>query len=164
MERAGRTPPTSGDEAELTVVRVDRAGESETVAELAYRPVAFPSAFQDSVLADQFSAVARMIGIGVDEILTQHAGQFPRPPFVSPLRRMVVGARGTIWLGWGEHGEPTLRWLRMSADGRPGGHVVLPARGSIAAARWNELWIEDRDDLGVPRFTRIHVSPVAIDQ
>lgn len=162
---ADRTPPASDETAaSLTVVRVDRAGESETVAELTYRPVPFPDAFQDSVLTDQLSAVSRMVGVGVGDLLAQHASQFPRPRFISPLREMVVGARGTIWLGWGEYGEPTLRWLRMSPNGRPGGHLVLSAGGSIVAARWDELWVEDRDDLGVPRFTRIHVAPVADDE
>lgn len=171
MERGGalviadRTPPASdGEAASLAVVRVDGAGESEKVAELTYRPMAFPDAFLDSVLTGQFSAVSRMVGIGVGDFLAQHASQFPRPRFLSPLSAIVVGAQGTIWLGWGAHGEPTLRWLRMSPDGRPGGHVVLPATGSIVAARWDELWVEDRDDLGVPRFTRLQVAPAADDE
>lgn len=82
-----------------------------------------------------------------------------RPAFWTPVRGMIMGKDGTIWLQEEGGTEPTQKYYwRLSPTGVPDLRVVLPmSRSSIMATR-DILWVSSTDRDGMAVLGRYRVK------
>jgi hypothetical protein len=91
---------------------------------------------------------------GAVETLVERGLTLPR--HFAPIRRLVVGIDGTVWLEQmdGFHGGS---WLVLDRSGTPRFQVRLPATFTIGDATIDSIWGTDQDDLGVAYMIRLRV-------
>ncbi len=72
---------------------------------------------------------------------------------LSPIRRMIAGADGSIWL---EHltGPGNHIWVVLDESARPLSRVKLPDGHSLRGATRTAIWTVHQDEFDVPYVTR----------
>lgn len=127
------------------VVDVDRA--------LALEPVRIPRAAADSARA----VFLRDPGpYGIQPEKRAAVRNLRVPEFFPPIRDLVVGLDGTLWLGRWPVGR-TRSWLVLDERGNRRGRVELPATLRVHAASTTQVWGTQRDRDGIPSIVRYRV-------
>lgn len=140
---------SDGDSASYRVVVIDYRGDTTLARSFPYTPIPVSQFKLDSASAVQAERDAT----------NNPAFVSSRPPLtpgttLPPIRAMVLGRDGTVWLEEEEE-LPTHQWRVLSAAGEPIGQVTLPAHVRLRAAERGMLWatITDEDDLvGIARY------------
>ncbi|MEZ4379310.1 MAG: hypothetical protein R3B35_13620 [Gemmatimonadales bacterium] len=127
------------------VVDVDRA--------LVLEPVRIPRAAADSARA----VFLRDPGpYGIQPEKRAAVRDLRVPEFYPPIRDLVVGNDGTLWLGRWPVGR-TRDWLVLDERGNLRGRVELPATLRVHAASTTQVWGTQPDRDGVPSIVRYRV-------
>jgi hypothetical protein len=79
------------------------------------------------------------------------------PDALAPVRDLVVGRNGLIWLQRDSVGNGTARWDVLSPAGEPRGTVQLPAKMRLLSADGTHVYgtVTDADD--VPYIVRFRI-------
>ena len=78
------------------------------------------------------------------------------PEFYPPIRDLVVGNDGTLWLSRWPVGR-TRSWLVLDERGNRRGRVELPATLRVHAASTTQVWGTQPDRDGIPSIVRYRV-------
>ena len=117
----------------------------------------------DANVAAHLDVVSRIVGQGgingaTPALARQWAeASFYRPDNVPPVRAMLVGQDGTIWLGLNTRTSPG-QWLILGSQGEPIGRVGLPAEIYPRLVDGPHLWASESGELGVPYLVRYVIS------
>ena len=112
----------------------------------AYSPLPLPKRVADSAIAALHKSVTPPI-------------KFPSiamPPSYPPVRAIVLGRDGTVWIErWTE--QPTHTWLLLDPAGRTLGQVTLPANVTLRTADRTSIWATEKDADDVEGLVRYRV-------
>lgn len=78
--------------------------------------------------------------------------------FYPPLRRLVAGRDGTIWLARSPSTATSTEWLVLDGDGEPIGTVEIPRAMRLMIAERSMIWGTERDEFDVDYIVRYGVS------
>ncbi|MEO5800835.1 MAG: hypothetical protein ABIS00_15445 [Gemmatimonadales bacterium] len=114
-------------------------------------PLVIPSRVADS-------AVQRIRGRLRDNPSALRAfASLPTPYAYEPVRTLLVGAEGTIWLEEWTTGSGH-RWLALNAKGDPVGRMELPHNSTLVAADRRSIWVTEENDDGVLGLARFGIT------
>ena len=143
----------------VRILKVSTSGDTLWRRDLSFqgRPLR-PSDVQNAV--DSIARSTRNIGGAVlvpnrkmieDSIL--------RPAVWPPVKSLVIGVDGTIWLQQGLSSTQENRYWRLSPTGTYEETVVLPAGFALQGASRSNVWGWRTDDDGLPLIERYRLSP-----
>jgi hypothetical protein len=154
-----RSSPTTVD---LRVLAADGTERLRKGLPFAANPI--PTRIRDSLIAlgvtkarPQIDA-GRRRGIAIPgsyEVLVERG--LDLPPTYPPVRKLVLGIDGTIWLerfGEGRGGS----WLVLNASGEPVFQVQLSPGFDLQQATARSVWGTERDDLDVAYLVRLDLT------
>lgn len=156
-----RTAASSLDEAVFVISKVSFDGD--TLFSRGYRYVPVPTRLEvmDSILDDVGERLGErgLFGATAAQVRGWAALSLYQPPFEPPVRAMILGRDGTIWLdrGAGEI-DGMNHWLVLDADGRPFAGLDLPARLTVLKVVPPYLWASENDESDVPYLVRFRVA------
>ena len=79
------------------------------------------------------------------------------PEYLPPVKEVVVGRDGAIWIQRYGTGGATREWWVMDDEGRAVASVQLPAGMRVLAAERDRVWGTKTDELDVPYIVRYEV-------
>jgi len=150
----------AGDQAAFTVTRVTDSGDTIYQQQIRYRPLPFPAAFVDTMVAQAVRPYLRNQQADSAAIDRAIRRALTLPPYQPPVTRGRVGADGVLWLRLHEDGTDQDQWLLIEPEGRIRGVVMLLRNATIHWSRGEHAWAAVRDELDVPWLVRYHVRPV----
>jgi hypothetical protein len=150
----------AGDQAAFTVTRVADSGDTIFQRQIRYRPLPFPAAFVDTLVARAVQPYLR--NPQADSALIDGAIRraLTLPPYQPPVTHGRVGADGVLWLRLHEDGTDQDQWLLIEPEGRIRGAVMLSRHVTIHWSSGEHAWAAVRDELDVPWLVRYRVRPV----
>ncbi|MFG0252759.1 MAG: hypothetical protein ACF8NJ_07805 [Phycisphaerales bacterium JB038] len=136
----------------------------ETRHTLALPPVPLPASSRDSLIAaasDTVRAVAARIETELgrpmftvpDDLEGAVADALALGTHLPPIRRMVPGADGSLWLERATAPNQS-EWIVLDASGELVGRVDLPEGHRLRAASLDAVWTTHRDEFDVAYVTR----------
>jgi hypothetical protein len=150
----------AGDQAAFTVTRVADSGDTIFQQQIRYRPLPFPAAFVDTLVARAVrphlhsqQADSAFIDSAIRRALTL-------PPYQPPVTHGRLGADGVLWLRLHEDGTDRDQWLLIEPEGRIRGAVMHSRNVRIHWSSGEHAWAAVRDELDVPWLVRYQVRPV----
>ncbi len=158
--------PAAGapDVASFRVTKLAYGGDTMFTRAFRYRPRAIDPAMPDS-LSRVFAGFLKQIPPGMQAPVPtfERGAELARealhlPPHHPPVRQVVPGMDGTIWLAREDHGGEPLTWWVLDADGEPIGEVQLPRGIEVMAADRSHVWGMERDELDVPYLVRYAIG------
>lgn len=143
--------------------KVDARGGPEVRFSVNLQPLPLSRAVTDSIVgaaADSVRSLARRVGsLEVpDDLRTAAAEVLGLGAYLPPIRRMVPGADGSLWL---ERATAPNRseWMVLDGTGEPVGRVELPDVYRLVAASMESGWTTRRDEYDVAYVTRFGFAP-----
>jgi hypothetical protein len=101
-----------------------------------------------------YRVLEKQLGANSAELLQQARQRMPK--VAAPLRRVLAGADGSVWLGLtSADAQP---WLLLTARGEPVGTVTLARGHTLLEATQETVWVVERDDDGFARIIRYRVD------
>ncbi len=138
--------------------KVDAAAGRELRFSLDFEPLPLSRAVRDSIVgaaADSVRSLARRVGsLEVpDDLRTAAAEVLGLGAYLPPIRHMVPGADGSLWL---ERVTAPNRseWIVVDGGGKTVGRVELPIGHTLGAAALESVWTKRRDEFGVAYISR----------
>lgn len=144
-------PPGAGKATEFRVTTTNELGTVLFDKTLTYAPVQIPKAAIDSAAARRDKALARFA-----EPLA-FAKTLPIPRTYEPIRRVVNGRDGTVWLEE-RIATPGHRWRILDAKGNVVGGVFLDQNVDLQAADLQNIWGYELDEDGQQGVVRFHLT------
>ena len=155
-----RSVATAEDQASITVTRVAGSGDTIYHQAIRYRPMAFPAALVDSIIARAVRPHLRSQQADSGAVDSALRSALSLPQFQPPVRNGRVGADGVLWLQLHEDGTDKQQWLLLEPDGSIRGIVRLPSTVTIHWSSGDRAWAVVRDDFDVPWLVRYDVRRV----
>lgn len=164
--------PATNPSASFAVTRFTLAGDTVYRREFAYRPVSFPEAAIDELVAPYLRTLTTLVSGpdgSVQEITIRdfsadsaEAAAVVRsamvlPPYQPPVVAGRVGEDDVLWLRLHDNGGQTFRWLLVAPDGEPMGAIDLPRRAIVHWSSGAEMWVELPDEYDVPWMIRYRI-------
>ncbi len=148
---------TGEGEARMTVARIDFYGDTIFAAGVPYEPVPLPSERIDAHVHD----LAQRIEPGFFEGTTRAAYERAMreatyaPAYVPPVREMIVGRDGSVWLRRFEPVESQTddrlnEWWVLDAGGIPLARALTPTELRVMLVDSDAVWGVELDELDVP--------------
>jgi len=141
-----------GAEAETFLLTVaDAHGDTLVARRYAFEGEPIPRAEGERAI-DERIEVLRAIPGAADDWTTEAVAALRReaviPPFHPPFTDLMIATDGSIWI---EHRERAGQraYSVVAADGDPVGQVLLPKDSRVGAATLEQIWVLERDELGV---------------
>jgi hypothetical protein len=154
-----RRAPTSPEEAEYRLTKVDFGGDTVFSRAYPFTPVATSAQEVDSILdatAQRIAGTRFMGGLPEGTAREWAARDLYHPPFMPPVSAMVLARNGEIWLKESPAGEEAA-WRVVSRDGDPLGRVLLPRATTVIVTDGHTVWGTEADELDVPYLVRYAV-------
>jgi hypothetical protein len=158
-----RDAPETEEDAHFALLKLTSSGDTVFSREYSFVPIPIPPAEADSTLAHHFDlwvgyGVAERWGITPARMRDWMAREFYAPRFQPPIRQMVTGRDGGVWLRtWLERGE-RVEWVYLDPFGIPKGRVDLPVRFQMLAGDASSVWGSELDELDVPYLLRFSIK------
>jgi hypothetical protein len=156
----GRAVATADDQAATTITRVAVSGDTIYRQEIRYRPVAFPAALVDTIVARAVRPYLRNQQADSGAIDSALRGALNLPQYQPPVTNGRVGADGVLWLQLHEDGTDQHQWLLLESNGSIMGTVTLPSNVTIHWSSGEHAWAAVRDEFDVPWLVRYHFQRV----
>jgi hypothetical protein len=155
--------PASGSSARSTfhLHRIGLDGDTLDSDAYPYLPVPIP---QDSIESqiqqrvERVRGVTQGLGTSVGRVVNMMREAMYTPDFYPPVRHLVAGRDGTVWLSRRPEGATSTEWLVLDEDGEPTGRVEVPSALRLMMAERSTLWGVERDQFGVDYIVRYRVE------
>jgi hypothetical protein len=79
------------------------------------------------------------------------------PPIYPPLVNLLLGSDGTVWIELRAQPEG-VSYHAIDSDGNPIGTLALRPGSRISAAAMNEVWVIERDEVGMQSLVKYAVN------
>lgn len=156
-----RSVAATGDQATFTVARVTDAGDTVYRHEIRYRPIAFPAAFVDTIVARAVRPYLRNQEADSGAIENAIRRALKLPPYQPPVTHGRTGADGVLWLRLHDDGTDQHQWVLLDQGGRIKGAVSLPRAVTIHWSSGEYAWASVRDEFDVPWLVRYRLRRAA---
>ena len=153
--------------AVFTVTRVTLELDTIYRSEFAYTPEPWTSAALDSIAESRAKTGGAFAlngpGPTVPDNWQRIAARFREemsfPDFRPPVEWLFPAEDGRVWIRATSSPESgTRRWIRISAEGRIEGDLLLPESAQPRWAEGDDLWISETDELGIPWLVKYRVG------
>ncbi len=149
-----RAPPTRGDSAQFTLVRIGADGKVISEVAYGYTPRPVTQKLIDSLMPmPPDSAPAR-----AKERMKFLRDNADIPKFLPPVNRMIIGRDNTIWVAsdWADKRE---RWTIIGEDNKVVGSVDMPRGFRVMQVDRNRAWGVEADADSIPYVVRYRIKP-----
>lgn len=150
-------PPDASVSGTYRVEVFDSAGHRLRATRIGYHPIPLTRArvkrWIDSMLAGPVGKIFPSKAAGRRAL----GEQVYRPAYVPPVRRVVLGRDGTIWIERGAVGD-SAAWDILDPDARPIARLKVPSNVAIHEVRGSSVWAAVSDSLNVPAIVRYRIS------
>lgn len=142
--------PQSLASGRFRVRSIDVSGVTRFQMDIPYSPVPLPTEVVDSVLTQRVAGT-RQRAPALARALEE---KYTPPDFYPPLRNLVVGTDGSVWVGTMVD-RATIRYLIIREDGRLAGRLELPLDSvRVVSAGPRFAWVVEDDEWGVESVVR----------
>lgn len=156
--------PGSGGPAAFTVTRIALEGDTVWHRSFPYEAIPLTDARFDSAVDRQATSLhgfmsQRDDALTLDKVRADLREATYRPDIEPPLRSMVVGRDGSVWLQRARAPEMGVaEWWVLDADGRPEGRVYAPEGTRVLAVDRSYVWGVELDELDVSYIVRYRIA------
>lgn len=139
------------DAGTYRVDMLDAAGDTLYSRRYGFRAVEIPRAVADSAIADRLSSIEH------PDLARAYHRDARVPPVYPPVRRLVIGRDGSLWIEKrrSQEGRP---YLVLDSRGEPIGRVLAPLNASIRVADLDDVWTVESDEYGVESVVRYRLE------
>jgi hypothetical protein len=81
------------------------------------------------------------------------------PELQPPIQAAIGGDDGTLWLRREDLGSEYYRWLLISPDGTPRGHLEVPRGWRVPWISSDEALAIEYDEFDIPWVLRLQIDP-----
>lgn len=143
---------------EFRLTRVNLAGDTVFSRNYPYQPVPVTADTIQKAIDSAAEGLHGFVGERTGTTLEQWRGWIRDaiyvPDYYAPVREVVSGRDGTIWLARNPAGGTTVEWLILKRNGEPVGRTETPAGFRLFLADRSMLWGVLRDDTDVEYIVR----------
>ena len=143
------------DSARFRVTRLTAEGDTVFSRQYRYTPRAVPDSVNDR-MAREIAKLSRLPNR--IEALRAARRALDLPPFFSPIRYVVAGADGTVWLRREERPGPSDIWNVLDERGNVQAVVTVPKGTDLHYADKENVWGVVTDDLDIPYVVRYRID------
>jgi hypothetical protein len=144
--RVDRTGAATSGQTTFTVQRLSRNGRVIWSRQVSYSPQAVPQILVDTVFGNFESRVNQSPYTEGQKkrAIEGVRRQWHPPKFMPPVRQIVVGFDGTVFLQR-EHTGMSSEWLVLGPDGNLAGTFILPENGRVVDGDVHHVWVLSYD-------------------
>ena len=146
------------DSARFRVTRLNAEGDTIFSRQYRYTPRAVPDSVNDR-MAREIAKLSRLPNRV--EALRAARRAMDLPPFFSPIRYVVAGADGTVWLRREERPGPSDIWNVLDERGDVQAVVTVPKGTDLHYADEHNVWGVVTDQLDIPYVVRYRIDKSA---
>ncbi|MDX2262258.1 MAG: hypothetical protein SFU84_11235 [Gemmatimonadales bacterium] len=140
-----------GPSYQVTAIRGDR-GDTLFSKRYSFQPIAIPARVIDSTRQEKLRQP------GLSPAMKSGYQALKYPSHYPPIRRVLVGIDGTIWLQEENGRTASRRWIVLSASGARLGSIEVPAHVGFGAVSRTRLWTIESDADGVQSIGQYRVG------
>lgn len=153
-----RRAALSEGQHEFRLTRVDLTGDTVFSRNYPYQPVPVTADTVQKAVDSAAEGLHGFVGERTGTTLGQWRGWIREaiyvPDYYAPVREVVSGRDGTIWLARNPAGGATVEWLILDRNGEPVGRTETPAGFRLLLADSSMVWGVLRDDMDVDYIVR----------
>jgi hypothetical protein len=143
------------DSGSYEVYAVDLEGDTLFAERFPFRVEPISQAVGDSAIEARIAMVTQFFpDSDLAEAIRREGGV---PPMYPPIVNLLLGSDGTAWIELRAQPEG-VPYHAIDSEGVPVGTLLLRPGSRIAAASANEMWVNERDDVGVQSLVKYAVS------
>lgn len=153
-----RSPATAPSAGSFRVMRLNLDGDTVASRQFDYIPAPVQGEEVDSIVGAMADRMAQRFGMSASALAGEIKDQLEWPAYEPPVRAVLVGDDGSVWLqrGRGSGGSDT--WDILDEALAEIGQVPLPSPLQPKVVLRDALWAVQKDSLDVPHLLRYEVT------
>jgi hypothetical protein len=144
------------DAGTFSVTLLNATGETVFSRRYPFRKQPIPKHAGDSTIEAGYAFLRKGGGSG-PQLAALYKREAKVPAMYPPLRDLIVGKDGSIWIGMRPEGKQRL-YYRITSKGVLAGELILPNNATIAAADASRIWALEADEDDVQSVVRYRWS------